>query len=811
MEFDVHPIPSATENSAFTSRYMEAKVMEDFKLLNEITENYSLGYLTESCAIAMLDILDNDEYKLLETAMEAADALDHMTLEDALEVPGLHTMGFVGEGVLPYKEIIKANDGESIFNPYTFERTWGDDSLVGKMSTRIADEKEQNLKIYKESEGKDGFTAYERSLYTVYPDDRIDPDFLYESAVDGKVLSGAISLEDGFMLKDFINSRFAVKEEVAAMMPVVPLNGIGPDPDLTNTNIKDMVAATNSEAADNDDNPTDPTDDNDDETIYGVIHTESAMDSISSQLRSYGAFIALEGVIYKNNIVFDSEAKKIFDKIYNDLKLTKPDDPNASFKHLLNIKKDRYTFNFANMEADQNQVAAAIISVGFKPIKENGIVVRYEKVAKGIKITVEFTSIDNGILIYYVNNDTVVKESSLDEKLDFGLNCDASDVKDAAKKVKKLKGDKDTSKEDLDEAINNLDHAIENYKEVQKEKENPVKESASNSLTKMREIHVNHLLVNDWMRESASDMLESSHPLFCKDREFVHNSLNESMDGMKKILMTEHAEDFVSERKEILCKEFDLSEHKVIESFEYALMEAPNKKVFESCYEVLERIFDEDVNNDSFKESVEVFKTVLLNQADEEEICETVLNGVEFSMEVMVTESEDHDIDEDIKSTISVLNRLGYSVKYSCSGHNKTRIKEDNYRDGVYHGKMYTTARITFDKKYNFKSIPDGWYENKNSDKTSIYVRAFSYDPKDGTPNEAFEKWKASYMKALKDWVDNLDKADDNNDEAKTESVMESFFNEFMGDLTVPELVVEEGVSLDFDELAASLESEFLA
>ena len=247
MKFDVRPIPSEV-NTSFTSRYMEAKVLEDIRLLNEITENYSLGYLSESCALAMLDILGKSEYTLVERAMEATVALSDMSIEDALNSPIISNIEFVGEGVLPYKEIVKANDGESIYNSYTFERTWDDSTTVGKIASYIANTKENELNIYKESEGSKGFSAFERDIYKNYPDSRVDSSFLYEKAIEASILSGAISLEDGFILKEFVESRFSVNEDVNSMMPVIPLTGAGGD--LSNTSVKDMVASTDSEIAD---------------------------------------------------------------------------------------------------------------------------------------------------------------------------------------------------------------------------------------------------------------------------------------------------------------------------------------------------------------------------------------------------------------------------------------------------------------------------------------------------------------------------------------------------------------------------------
>lgn len=794
MKFDVRPIPSAIE-TGFTSRYMEAKVLEDIKLLNEITENYSLGYLSESCAITMLNILNQSEYKLMEAAMEADVALNGMSLEETLNV-SVHNIEFAGEGVLPYKEIVKANDGESIYNKYTFERSWDGSDYVYELASKIADKKETELNLYKESFGTKGFTEFERELYKVYPDNRVDPNFLYERVLESNILSGAISLEEGFILKEFVDSRFLVNEDVNSMMPIIPLTGNEIGTDLSNTSTKDLVSATDSEASDNDDDPTDP----DDEMIlYGTIKVE---ESVGNQLRNSGAFIALEGVVYKNNIVFDSEIRKLFDKLKKDLKLSNPNDDQASFKALINVKKNRYTFNFMSDSVEPGDVTTAIVSCGFKPIKENGIIVKYEKITKGIKISVEFTSVDNGVIAFYESDATVVKESSLDEKIEFGMDCDASDVKDAAKKVKKLRDDKNTSKEDMEKAINYLDHAIENYKEVEKlQKEKDVKESAKDLLTKIREIRVSHDLYIEWVKESCVDHLAFDHPLFCVSREVAEATKFDSLNKLSEILVKESTDEFVTERKINMVNTinedhpFEVSERHIDEYFVDILSNSPSKNLYESCYDMLERVYDYDITTKDFTESVKFFNKILELQKENESICETVLNNIEF-VEENFNESVE-EADSEIRSTIELLNRLGYKVKYSSAGHSKTRIKEDTHRDGVYHGKLYTTARITFDGNFNLKSIPEGWYENKNSDKTAIYVRAYTYDPKDGTPNEAFEKWKTQYIKALKDWAENLSEAKDNNPEAKTESVINDFENELK---QFNESAIIESPELDFDD-----------
>ena len=146
-------------------------------------------------------------------------------------------------------------------------------------------------------------------------------------------------------------------------------------------------------------------------------------------------------------------------------------------------------------------------------------------------------------------------------------------------------------------------------------------------------------------------------------------------------------------------------------------------------------------------------------------------------------EAEDEDIDADIKPTIDLLNKLGYRTKYSCSGHSKTRISDDNMGDGIYKGKLYSTARITFDRDYKFKIIPRGWYQNPNMKVSSIYVEPLKYNPKDGSPDEAFKKWKEGYMTSLKAWVEDLKTAKENNSDAMVESIisdLEKFGMDFL-------------------------------
>ena len=128
-------------------------------------------------------------------------------------------------------------------------------------------------------------------------------------------------------------------------------------------------------------------------------------------------------------------------------------------------------------------------------------------------------------------------------------------------------------------------------------------------------------------------------------------------------------------------------------------------------------------------------------------------------------------IDDDIKPILNILNRKGYITKYSCSGHENTRIIHDRDRNGVYNGKLYTTARITFDKIYDFPSIPDRWRVSNKDGKTSIYSNPYSYGEHQGTPNQAFPKWKEMYMATLKSWAEALPKVGEKKPEVIKESV----------------------------------------
>lgn len=107
------------------------------------------------------------------------------------------------------------------------------------------------------------------------------------------------------------------------------------------------------------------------------------------------------------------------------------------------------------------------------------------------------------------------------------------------------------------------------------------------------------------------------------------------------------------------------------------------------------------------------------------------------------------EVDKDIAESISLLNKKGYYTRHSCSGHDKDprmyemyRVKKSDEFDDKNLGfivkdnkddyeilmpNRYTSIYVMFDKKYEFKNLPIGFY-TLNDEVTTIYKDIMYYE-----------------------------------------------------------------------------------
>lgn len=130
--------------------------------------------------------------------------------------------------------------------------------------------------------------------------------------------------------------------------------------------------------------------------------------------------------------------------------------------------------------------------------------------------------------------------------------------------------------------------------------------------------------------------------------------------------------------------------------------------------------------------------------------------------------NEAANIDPAIKDIIAALNDKGYNTRYSSAGHFKLRKKEDREPDGVYHGKLYSDARVQFKGTFHFGAAPKYWFWKKVDGDDYLDVVPLIYNDKDGTPDEAFAKWRTNYLNSLDTWAKKLPSAESKKDDEPT-------------------------------------------
>ena len=123
--------------------------------------------------------------------------------------------------------------------------------------------------------------------------------------------------------------------------------------------------------------------------------------------------------------------------------------------------------------------------------------------------------------------------------------------------------------------------------------------------------------------------------------------------------------------------------------------------------------------------------------------------------EATVTEAAN--MEDEIKPIVEKLERKGYKVKYASPGHKNLRKKEDKEPDGKYYGKLYSDARVMFDKVYDFPSdAPKYWHWREVDGCSYLDITPLNHKESDGSIDEAFAKWKENYMNSLRKFVDDL-------------------------------------------------------
>lgn len=140
---------------------------------------------------------------------------------------------------------------------------------------------------------------------------------------------------------------------------------------------------------------------------------------------------------------------------------------------------------------------------------------------------------------------------------------------------------------------------------------------------------------------------------------------------------------------------------------------------------------------------------------------------VEDLLFAFMMEGDDPEVNDVIEPIVKKLESKGYNVKYSSPGYDNTRFSNDRDKDGIINGKLVSTAKIVFGRNYRFETTPQGWeWKVLASGDKALYVKALTYNKKQGTEKEAFEKWQQYYLSTIRDWVVKLPKAGTDNDQA---------------------------------------------
>lgn len=571
---------------------------------------------------------------------------------------------------------------------------------------------------------------------------------------------------------------------VGAMLPMMgSTEGWGTK--LANTPIEDVVAANNVDMEKY-------------ATLYDTSELENDAINYRKKLYTGTSFddglitresVLYEGVIPHRNIIFDKEVETFVKAIKDYISNPKNDFLEDILKKSLNFKKNIYTIRLKEQDGkDSNKIINKIKSSGFREVDDQGVKAIFEKEVKGLLVTMVYDTVGDKIRITYepYDKDKELKESVNDVFNEAGLIDSLRE-----RRLKKLRESitrssvkrKELQYDNLKSHI--LDHRMN--------EELDIDFTAIDNAIKKLEKEVDQLRIKrpELLSVKIADVMSLDEIANFNSITDFKNYVFKNTNPWKKTLTIG---ELLNERKRMCWwmktdakNEIDrlLLEMYRIDPNPYA---SQLKKV-DALYdrylfikEICARIEADILSDDEIISTFKFISNKMKNRPIQE-IQDVYMKGLAFKESTInntTNEATKDDIDEDIRSLVDKLNQKGYKTKYSCSGHTKARIKEDGLRNGIYNGKLYTTARIVFDDDYKL-SPPKGWKVKTFDGKIGIYPIAPNYEYKDGVPDDAFEKWKNDYMAELKLWVNDLPDKPGPTEES-VDSILDEFYDTLFED-----------------------------
>lgn len=611
------------------------------------------------------------------------------------------------------------------------------------------------------------------------------------------------NFSESFDLNPFPN---LTKEfSVGNMLPMMG-NTRGWGSELSNTPIDDVVAAGNVDLE-----------------KYATLYDTSELINDSE--------VAMESVLPKRNMIFDKEVEKLLRGVKDYVSNPKNDFLEDILKKSINFKKNVYTIRLKEQNgSDSNKIINKIKSAGFKNVDDEGIKAVFEKEVNGLLLTLVYDTVSDKLRITYEHmnkGESVITEGFFNRfrKREILTRKDISEIKNIF--------DVEMKKNSL------IRKYFDEYGPFVVGNERYVDDTMSPVFAYFN-IKVNEKYMNDFLSKINKQInsygayldydcypetdpntgyvflgLNGYKPISKVSDETYNNwiGFNESVNYDKYIeILNERHDEVLKQIKIANIPSGRRAKAKLIldDNFQKAnrffLKMQEDKGLFTKFVKFLDRkgaiskskianlfddyllLSDEEIYDIRRKEAeidkinAEAYDARRRSAVQMEAIMtagSVAKTAIAARTATTLIDESGKDIDDDIQSVVDILNKKGYKTVASCSGHTKTRIKEDVYKDGIYNNKLYTTARIIFADDFKLNP-PKGWKTKNFDGKIGIYPVTPSYSYSKGMPDDAFEKWKADYMSELKLWANNLGEKP-GPEETKTES-MDDFMTSIFGE-----------------------------